>query len=198
MWLAALLLAPPVAAADIYTYVAPDGTLVVTDSPTHNGFELWWDDPEPGVFLPNGVPMPKLDRVAGLDAYDAHFLAEAARVGLPAELLKAVCVAESRMNPRAVSPAGAKGLMQLIPSTAAYLGVTDPFDPVQSISGGARYLAKQVGEFHSYELALAAYNAGPGAVRKAGGIPAIHETQVYVRRVMGLYQHFRDSRPLRG
>jgi soluble lytic murein transglycosylase-like protein len=196
MWLLPFL-AGLLPAADIYVYTAPDGTLVVTDSPQHQGFELWWDDPEPGVFLPNGVPMPKLDRVANLDGYDHLFRATGAAVGLPPELLKAVCVAESRMNPRAVSPAGARGLMQLIPSTAAHLGVTDPFDPAQSIRGGGTYLAKQVAEFHSYELALAAYNAGPGNVRRAGGIPPIHETQVYVSRVMGLYQHFRDARPVR-
>lgn len=191
-----LLLLGLALAGDLYVYVAPDGTPMLTDSPRHAGFERWWEDPEPGAWLPNGVPMPRLDRVQGLDDYDAHFLAASADTGLPAELLKAVAVAESRMNPRAVSPAGAKGLMQIIPSTARHLGVVDPFDPLQSIHGGASYLADQVARFGDFPLALAAYNAGPGAVDRHGGIPPYRETQVYVQRVLGLYQHFRDSRPV--
>jgi soluble lytic murein transglycosylase-like protein len=193
MW---LWLALPAPAADLYTYRAPDGTVVLTDSPQHAGFDLWWSDPQPGVFLPNGVPMPRLDRIPNLDSYDAAFLAAAANNGLPAELIKAVAVAESRMNPSAVSPAGARGLMQIIPSTARALGLTDPFDPVQSIAAGATYLARLVGTFGEYSLAIAAYNAGPEAVRRAGGIPPYAETRTYVSRVLGLYEHFRDSRPV--
>lgn len=152
-----LVLATPLAPAkDYYTYTAPDGTPILTDSPTHSGFERWWADTIPGSYLPNGVPMPRLDRIANLDAYDDHFLAASAENGLPAELIKAVAVAESRMNPEAVSPAGAKGLMQMIPSTGRAMGVTDLFDPAQSIEGGAAYLAKQVGRFGSFENALAA------------------------------------------
>ncbi len=187
----------PVGAADLYVYVAPNGTAVLTDSPRHDAFELWWRDSVPGEALPNGVPMPRLDRIANLDAWDSALLDAASAEGLPAELLKAVAVAESHMNPRAVSPAGARGLMQLMPATQAALGVADPFDPVASIRGGARYLAEQVGRFRSFELAAAAYNAGPAAVSRAGGIPANAETPTYVARVMGLYQHFRDKRPVR-
>lgn len=193
MW---AVLLPLALAGDLYVYVAPDGTPMLTDSPRHAGFDLWWDDPEPGRALPNGVPMPRLDRIPNLDAYDAAFLDAADRSGLPAELLKAVAVAESRMNPLAVSPAGAQGLMQLIPATARKMGVADPFDPEQSITGGAGYLADQVARFGDYTLALAAYNAGPGAVDRHGGIPPYRETRTYVDRVMGLYQHFRDARPV--
>lgn len=184
-------------AADLYVYVAPNGTAVLTDSPRHDDFEPWWRDSVPGETLPNGVPMPRLDRIPDLDAWDSALLDAGAAEGLPAELLKAVAVAESRMNPRAVSRAGARGLMQLMPATQAALGVVDAFDPVASIRGGARYLAEQVGRFRSYELAAAAYNAGPAAVARAGGIPANAETPTYVARVMGLYQHFRDKRPIR-
>jgi soluble lytic murein transglycosylase-like protein len=187
----------PVGAADLYVYVAPNGTAVLTDSPRHDAFELWWRDSVPGEALPNGVPMPRLDRIANLDAWDSALLDAASAEGLPAELLKAVAVAESHMNPRAVSPAGARGLMQLMPATQVALGVADPFDPVASIRGGARYLAEQVGRFRSFELAAAAYNAGPAAVSRARGIPANAETPTYVARVMGLYQHFRDKRPVR-
>ncbi len=191
-----LLLAALAQAGDIYKYVAPNGTVVFTDSPDHDGFERWWDEALPGMYLPNGVPMPRLDRITNLDSYDHAFLEAAGDNGLPAELLKAVAVAESRMNPAAVSPAGARGLMQLIPSTAQSLGVTDPFDANQSIDGGATYLARQLARFGSNELALAAYNAGPRNVEKHGGIPPFEETRVYVARVMGLYEHFRDNAPL--
>lgn len=100
------------------------------------------------------------------------------------------------MNPRAQSHAGARGLMQLMPATARSLGVADSYDPVQAVPGGARYLARQIARFGTYELGLAAYNAGPGAVEKAGGIPRNAETPTYVARVMGLYQHFRDTQPI--
>lgn len=193
MW---LLLASAWAGGDIYRYVREDGAWVITDSPQHEGFDLVWDDPEPGAYLPNGVPMPRLDRIRDLDTWDATFLQAAADNGVPAELLKAMAVVESRMNPLAVSPAGAQGLMQLMPATARHLGVADPFDPVQSIRGGAAFVADQLARFHRTELAVAAYNAGPGAVSRAGGIPPIRETQTYVDRVLGLYQHFRDTRPL--
>jgi soluble lytic murein transglycosylase-like protein len=198
--IAAVLLAfaSTLLAADLYVYTAPDGTVVLTDSPRHAGFDLWWRDTVPGRSLPNGVPMPRLDRIANLDSYDRLLLAAAGENGLPAELLKAVAVAESRMNPNAVSPAGARGLMQIIPSTARALGVTDPFDPAQSIAGGAAYLARQVAAFGRYELALAAYNAGPEAVRRHDGVPPYEETRTYVARVMGLYEHFRAERPVVG
>jgi soluble lytic murein transglycosylase-like protein len=86
--------------------------------------------------------------------------------------------------------------MQLMPSTAAGLGVKDPFDAEQSIAGGARFLAKQLKRFGNERLALAAYNAGPEAVARFGGIPPYKETQVYVDRVMAIYQHFKAESPL--
>lgn len=97
---------------------------------------------------------------------------------------------ESGWNPRAVSEAGAMGLGQLMPGTARQLGVTDPFDPAQNIDGSARYFAAQYETFGSYELAAAAYNAGPGAVQRYGGIPPFAQTQDYVPRVKGLAEQF--------
>lgn len=92
---------------------------------------------------------------------------------------------ESRWNPAAVSPAGARGLAQLMPGTARMLGV-NPGDPLANLEGGARYLRQQIDAFGGdIEKALAAYNAGPGRVRAAGGIPAIEETQGYVKAIMG-------------
>jgi soluble lytic murein transglycosylase-like protein len=122
-----------------------------------------------------------------VSAYDAIISEAAAKYNIDPALLKAVIHAESGFKPNAVSPAGAQGLMQLMPSTAAALGVTDPFDPEQNIYAGARYLRAQLDRFGGdVALALAAYNAGPGAVARYGGVPPYKETQRYVQRVLEL------------
>ena len=111
----------------------------------------------------------------------------AAQFGISPQLVRAVIQQESSGNPRSVSAVGAQGLMQLMPETARGLGVTDAFDPEQNISGGTRYLAGLLREFgNDIPKALAAYNAGPGAVRRANGVPNYPETQTYVRRIMGM------------
>jgi hypothetical protein len=120
--------------------------------------------------------------------YADLFAAASRQYGVPAALLSAVAKQESGYNPHAVSPAGAKGLMQLMPGTARRLGVTNPFDPAQAVDGAARMLRDLTRRFGSTELALAAYNAGPGAVLKYGGIPPYPETQRYVRNVMSLME----------
>lgn len=98
-------------------------------------------------------------------------------------LFQAMIWQESRFNPGAVSPKGARGLAQLMPGTAATLRV-DPNDPMQNLDGGARYLLMQLGTFKSPTLALAAYNAGPGAVQKYGGVPPYRETRSYVVTIL--------------
>jgi soluble lytic murein transglycosylase-like protein len=101
------------------------------------------------------------------------------------ELLEAVVQVESGYNPDAVSSKGASGLMQLMPATAHALGVSDPFDPEQNLMGGAKYLRQQLDRFNGDEKkALAAYNAGPGAVLRFNGVPPYRETQNYVKKVI--------------
>lgn len=107
-----------------------------------------------------------------------------ARYRLPPRLLQALVWTESRFDPMAISPAGAAGLAQLMPATARELGVRNRHDPAQSIDGGARYLKQMLDRFGVTHLALAAYNAGPGAVSRAGGIPRNRETPAYVRSVL--------------
>ncbi len=116
--------------------------------------------------------------------YADMFNAAASKYGISAALLAAVARAESNFNPGARSPAGAQGLMQFMPSTAAGMGV-NPWDPASSIDGAARYLRANLDRFGSIPLALAAYNAGPGNVSKYGGVPPFTETQNYVARVQG-------------
>lgn len=104
--------------------------------------------------------------------------------GVDRVLFEALIGQESGFNPSAVSSKGALGLSQLMPSTAAALGVTDPMDPEQNLRAGARYFAQMMRQFGDVRLALAAYNAGPGKVRRAGGVPAIPETQRHVESVL--------------
>jgi soluble lytic murein transglycosylase-like protein len=110
--------------------------------------------------------------------------------GVPEKLIKAVIQAESSGNPDAVSPKGAVGLMQLEPSTAQELGVTDINDPQQNIMGGAKYLSYLIKKYNGdFVLALAAYNAGPNAVDQYGGVPPIEETIDYINRVADIYNN---------
>lgn len=114
------------------------------------------------------------------------FAAEA-KYGLPTGLLDALIWTESRYNPMAISHAGAAGLGQLMPDTARELGVANRFDPGANLFGAARYLKQQLDRFGLVHLAVAAYNAGPRAVQRAGGIPINGETPAYVRNVLGFW-----------
>jgi soluble lytic murein transglycosylase-like protein len=134
------------------------------------------------------VPAPGADpgppQAAAAQPFDAIVREIAAAHGLDPKLLHAVLIVESAYDPRAVSPAGARGLAQLMPGTAADLGVRDPFDPAENVRGGGQYLATMLSRYRDVRLALAAYNAGPGRVDRTRGVPAIPETQAYVRDVV--------------
>ncbi len=106
------------------------------------------------------------------------------KYNLNPELIHAMVKAESNFNPDAVSKAGAKGLMQLVDTTATDMGVNDVFDPEENIEGGAKYLRKLLDDFGDLKLALAAYNAGPGTVTRYGGVPPYRETQDYVKNIL--------------
>ncbi len=136
---------------------------------------------------PASASLDLTGRPSGASAYQSLFDAATAKYGLPQGILSAVAKAESGYNPRAHSSAGAVGLMQIMPSTAAGLGV-DPTDPVQAVDGAARILSGNLKKFGSVPLALAAYNAGGGAVSRYGGIPPFAETQSYVRKVQTFMQ----------
>ncbi len=132
--------------------------------------------------LPAGVP------------YGAEITAAAKRYGLDPALLAGLVRQESNFDPNAGSPAGARGLTQLMPATAAGLGVTDVTNPAQALDGGAKYLKQQLDRFGGdVTLALAAYNAGPGAVQQHGGVPPYAETQSYVKKVQAFAAAYRGT-----
>jgi soluble lytic murein transglycosylase-like protein len=134
---------------------------------------------------------------AGSSEYNPLIEQAAARYGVDPAVLHGLIQQESGFDPSAESSAGAAGLTQLMPSTAASLGVANPLDPAESIEGGARYLSQLMTQFGGNTAdALAAYNAGPGAVQQYGGIPPYAETQSYVSKVLGNAEAYRQSEPV--
>jgi soluble lytic murein transglycosylase-like protein len=131
---------------------------------------------------------------SGSTPYEQQIDDAAAKYGIDPAVLKGLIKQESGFNPNAGSSAGAQGLTQLMPGTAASLGVTDVHDPAQSIDGGAHYLKMQLDRFGGdYSKALAAYNAGPGAVQRFAGVPPYSETQNYVKNVLAFAQQYRQD-----
>jgi soluble lytic murein transglycosylase-like protein len=183
-------------AADIYMGTDENGVLTFTDTPpADGGFEVYFRDLDSRPSTWAAIDRRLLK--SNLDAYDALILRAADLFLVQPELIKAVVLVESGMNPNATSPVGARGLMQLMPATAEALGVQESYDPQENIFGGTKYLRKMIDRFGDQRLALAAYNAGPSNVEKYDGIPPFKETQRYVELVLKYRSHFLAERPVR-
>jgi len=187
--LASIALAPSIAVAGnaVYRFIDARGVMHFTDAPVDARFER--EDPvriEGLAFSP-----PRRVRVPTERDYDALILEVASQHAVDPGLVKAVIAAESNFRPHAVSRVGAQGLMQLMPDTAAHLGVDRPFGVVENIDGGVRYLKSMLERFGDVARALAAYNAGPGTVDRYRGVPPYPETRAYIKRVLEYHRRYR-------
>jgi soluble lytic murein transglycosylase-like protein len=182
------------ASAEMYKFTDKDGIVHYTNvRPIGQkniktfSFPCYASDPKCNQLDWENIPLNRL-------AYDDEIRAAAQVFTVDDSLIRAIIHAESAYHPDALSPRGAQGLMQLMPATQKELQVVDVFDPLSNIEGGTLYLSRLLSQFdQSVELAAAAYNAGPGAVREYGGIPPYKETREYVRRVKILYRRYRSA-----
>lgn len=186
--------ASPALAEKVRVYKKEDGTLLFTNRPPALVKEPGMKLLETRVYGDDHyVRRPAALTAQRRDAYDDLIADAASRWRVDFSLVKAVVHAESAFDKDAVSVAGARGLMQLMPGTASMLGVSDIHDPEENINGGARYLRMMLDRFKgNVRNALAAYNAGPGNVQKYGGIPPFAETRTYVSRVIDLSEQYRE------
>jgi len=180
--------------ADMYRFTDKDGIVHYTNikpSGQKNvktfSFPCYASDPKCNQLDWERIPLNR-------QAFDDEIRAAAQVFTVDDSLIRAIIHAESAYQPDALSPRGAQGLMQLMPETQKELQVDDVFDPISNIEGGTLYLSRLLNQFdQDVELAAAAYNAGPGAVREYGGIPPYRETREYVRRVRILYRRYRSA-----
>ncbi|HYD43580.1 MAG TPA: lytic transglycosylase domain-containing protein [Anaeromyxobacter sp.] len=201
-----VLAAAQARAGEIYSYVDDDGVMHFSNVPTDKRYKklrvkpsgggVYRSDARTEAAVASPAKAKRLTKSAALEKYRDHIQAAAQKYSLPEELLLAVMAVESAFRETALSEKGAMGLMQLMPGTARDMYVSDAWSPEQNIDGGARYLRILANQYEGDLIrTLAAYNAGPEAVRRAGGkVPNIPETQAYVRKVLALYQAFRAGK----
>ena len=192
--LAAVLSVSSTALADIYHYVDAEGVVHFTNiRPADGKYKVYMKSSDAPRARPGVVPfMPQDKDVSRFTRYDEHIRQAAALYQIPEQLVRAVIKVESDYDPRAVSVAGARGLMQLMPETAERLQVRDIDDPRENIFGGVRFLRILANDFNGdLELTVAAYNAGGEAVMRYGGIPPYQQTRDYVVKVTHYYRRYR-------
>ncbi len=181
---------PALASADIYMRIHKDGHKEFTNRPSGPGWIFYRTD--------SGYkPIITFDRGGKPKSIDEIVQEIAGSFEIDAALVKAIITVESGCDPNAVSRKGAQGLMQLMPSTARSLNVSRPLDPRQNIVGGVKYIKGLLASYGDLRLALAAYNAGPGAVEKFSGIPPYRETIQYVKKVIRYYRKFKKEHKLK-
>lgn len=169
--------------ADIYIFIDSKGVLHFTNVPTSSNYKIFIRE-KPARSLNSNIT----------DRYDDLITEASKKHGVSFSLLKALIKTESDFNPRAISSAGAKGLMQIMPENIRALNIKDPFDPLENIMGGARYLKQLITRFDGkLPMALAAYNAGPNIVDRYKRIPPFKETEDFVEKVMKYYSIFKKG-----
>jgi len=174
----------PAAFADIYRYIDENGVMHFTNAPTSSSQDFKLFLRERSKSAPSWYNRGK---------YDDLITSASERFGVSFPLLKAIIKAESDFDAQAVSKKGAMGLMQIMPQNFKFLGLKDPFDPIQNINAGARYFRQLYDRFNGkLALSLAAYNAGPTAVDRYKTIPPYEETEEYVRRVLKFYYNYKN------
>jgi soluble lytic murein transglycosylase len=185
LFILSFLLWPAVSGADIYRYVDGDGVVHFSNTQPDEKFSIYLREGPKAAHRASTAALPGGSWMNG-------YVDRVSRANdLPPALVHAIIKAESNGQRKAVSPKGARGVMQLMPFTSKRLRVADPFDPIENIEGGIKYIKELLVTFEgNLTNAVAAYNAGPAAVRKYGGVPPYQETRLYVRRVMDLYRQY--------
>lgn len=180
-----LVLLPAAAGADIYRFVDGEGVVHFSNVPPDGKYQLYLRE-GPKATAPRRSPGYEVE------GWMADYVNRYCRANrLSPALVHAIIKAESDGQRKAVSRKGAKGVMQLMPFTSQRMNVNDPFDPIENIEGGIRYIKELLATFNGdVTSAVAAYNAGPAAVKKYGGVPPYKETRVYVQRVLNLYRQY--------
>ncbi len=185
LFILSFLLWPAVSGADIFRYVDGEGVIHYSNTQPDEKFTLYLREG------PKAAPPAQASSLPA-ETWMTGYVDQVSRANdLPPALVHAIIKAESNGQRKAVSRKGAKGMMQLMPFTSKRLRVADPFDPIENIEGGVRYIKELLVSFEgNLTNAVAAYNAGPAAVRRYGGVPPYQETRQYVRRVMDLYRRY--------